>query len=343
MFDAVLDQVLAQEPSPDDEEPQPLLRDVEAPDLSELTDPDTVRTLVTEAVTELAGDLLAHLPLIVLAIVVLVVLLLVVRLVVGGVKRGMRRAEVDFTVRRLVANLLRLLLVALVALLALSIAGVEIGAMLAAFGLIGLALALAMQKILENFIAGIVILMRKPFNRGEIVVTNGFEGFVEDIDLRATVLRLYDGTLTLIPNADVFTEPLTNLTRRGNRRAAVQVGIDYRDDHEAAREVLRAAVTSVDEVLEDPPPAVLITALGASSVDFEVRFWLHAEDSVLPFVEDQVLSACKTAVEAAGMTIPWPIRTLAADKRPLRIVDGASSGELDADVASEMGEEGSTT
>ena len=324
MFDAVLDQVLAQEPSPDDEEPQPLLRDVEAPDLSELTDPDTVRTLVTEAVTELAGDLLARLPLIVLAILVLILLLLLVRLVVGGVKRGMKRAEVDFTVRRLVANLLRLVLIALVLVLALSIAGVEVGAVLAGLGLIGLGLALALQKILENFIAGILILMRKPFSRGEIVVTNGFEGFVEDIDLRATVLRLYDGTLTLIPNADVFTEPLTNLTRRGNRRGAVQVGIDYRDDHEAAREVLRAAVTSVDEVLEDPPPAVLLTALGDSSVDFEVRFWLHAEDSVLPFVEDQVLSACKIAIEAAGMTIPWPIRTLAADKHPLQVVDGAS-------------------
>ena len=309
---------LAQDDAGDNDRP-PLLREVESPDLSELTDAETVRGVVSEALTELAGDLLVRLPLIVLALLVLTVSLLVVRVLMSGVRRAMVRADVDFTVQRLVANLLRLLLVILVLVVSLAIAGVEVGAVLAGLGLIGLGLALALQKILENFIAGILILMRKPFDRGEIVSTNGYEGFVEDIDLRATVLRLYDGTLTLIPNADVFTEPLVNLTRRGVRRGEVRVGIDYRDDHERARAVLLEAVTGVDEVLDDPPPVVLLVELADSSVDFEVRFWLDVEHSVLPFVEDAVLRACKSAIETAGLTIPWPIRTLAADKRPLEL------------------------
>ena len=309
--------VAQQEPA-DDDEPS-ILRDVDSPELSELTDLDTVGGVVREALAELVGDLVVRLPLVVLAFVVLILLLVGTWLIVGVVRRGMTRAEVDFSVHRLVSNLLRLLLIAIAALVALSIAGVEIGAVLAGLGLIGLGLALALQNILENFIAGVLILVRKPFHRGELVNTNDVEGFVEDIDLRATTIRTYDGTLTLIPNADVFTQPLTNLTRRGTRRGTVAIGVDYRDDHEAAREVLLIAVHRIDEVLDDPAPAVLLRELGDSSVDFEVRFWINVDESILPFVEDRILRACKTAIEAAGMTIPWPIRTLAADMHPLRI------------------------
>ena len=319
-----------------DEEETRILRDVESPELSELTDPATIRELVSDAVAELAGDLLVRLPLLLLALIVLAILLIVVRFVTLGVRRGMVRADVDFPVRRLVANLLRLVLIVVAIAISLSIAGVEVGALLAGLGLVGLGLALAMQNILENFIAGVLILMRKPYDRNEIIITNDVEGFVEDIDLRVTTIRAYDGTMTLVPNADVLANPLTNLTRRGVRRGAVTVGIDYRDDHEAAREVLLAAVDDVEMVLEDPPPAVLLRQLGDSSVDFEVRFWLDVGVSFLPVVEDAVLRACKTAVEAAGMTIPWPIRTLAADKGPLEVRPlRRSSGEREVSAADE--------
>ncbi|MFW5933410.1 MAG: hypothetical protein ACOCT8_01640, partial [Actinomycetota bacterium] len=116
------------------DERQPILRDVEPPELSELTDAETVWELVTEAVLELAGEVLARLPLIVLALVMLALLLLIVRLVMAGLRRAMARAQVDFTVQRLVANLLRLVLVVLVVLVALSIAGVEVSAVLAGLG-----------------------------------------------------------------------------------------------------------------------------------------------------------------------------------------------------------------
>jgi small conductance mechanosensitive channel len=302
-----------------EEERQPILRDVESPELSELTDPDTVREVVAEAVLELAGDILVRLPLIVLAIVVFALLLLAMRLVVGVVRRTMTRSSVDFTVRQLVTNLLRLLLVVLAAVFALAVAGVEVGALLAGLGLIGLGLALALQNILENFIAGVLILLRKPYSRGEVVVTNEVEGFVEDIDLRVTTIRAYDGTLSLLPNADIITSPLTNLSRRGTRRTTVRVGVDYRDDHELAKEVLWAATVTTDGVLADPPPVVLLVELGESSVDFEVYFWTEAQPRAVVFTRDAVLRACKSAVEEAGLTIPWPIRTLAADRSPLEL------------------------
>jgi small conductance mechanosensitive channel len=304
-----------------------LLRDVEAPELSELRDPATVVELVEVAMRELIGDLLARLPLILVALLVLLLSLALVRLGVRLVDRGMEHGNVDFTVRRLVVNLLRLGLLLIVFLLALAIAGVEIGAVLAALGLVGLGLALALQNVLENIISGVLILQRKPFDRGEVILTNGYEGFVEDIDLRVTTIRAYDGTTTLIPNADVLTEPLTNFTRRGTRRSAVTIGIDYRDDHEAAREILLEAASRAEGVLEEPPPAVLMMQLGDSSVDFEVRFWSEADLRIVVQTRDAVLRACKAAVEDAGMTIPWPIRTLAADKHPLRVEDVGAVSE----------------
>ena len=309
--------VLAQEEAPPEED-QPILRDVDSPELSELTDPNTVLELVTDAFAELAGDILGRLPLMLLAAVVFTVLLLVVRLVLNLVNRGMRGGDVDFTVRRLVANLLRMFLLLGAILLALSIAGVEIGAMLAALGLIGLGIALALQNILENLISGVLILIRKPYDREEIIITEEVEGFVEDIDLRVTTIRTYDGTLVLVPNADIFRAPITNLSRRGTRRTTLYIGIDYRDDHERARELLYVTVDALPEVLAEPPPQVLLTGLGDSSVDFEVRVWFDAQVGV-PVIQDLCYRACKTALDEAGITIPWPIRTLAADLQPLQV------------------------
>ena len=297
----------------------PILRDVDSPELSELADPATIVQLIREALAELLGDIITRLPLIILAAIVLTILLVIVRLVIGGVKRGMRRANVDFTVRRLVANLLRITLLLIVILFSLAIAGVEVGAVLAALGLIGLGIALALQNILENLLSGVLILLRKPYDRGEVVVTNDLEGYVEDIDLRVTTIRSYDGTLTLVPNSDIFNAPLTNLTRRGTRRSTVEVGIDYRDDHVAAIDLLREATMVVDGVLPEPEPVVLMVGLGDSSVDYAVRFWTVADMPTVVRVRSAVLSACKTAIEDAGMTIPWPIRTLAADKTPLQV------------------------
>ena len=316
---------LAQDATVEDTD-QPIFRDVQSPELSELTNPSTILELVSDAFAELAGDILARLPLILIAIAVLAVLLVLVRLVMTGVNRGMRRADVDFTVRRLVSNLLRLVLLLIVALLALSIAGVEIGAMLAALGLIGLGIALALQNILENLISGVLILLRKPYDRGEIVITAGLEGYVEDIDLRVTTIRAYDGTMTLVPNADIYRSPITNLSRRGTRRAEVPIGVDYRDDHERARQIMFETVDALEEVLEDPPPVVVLTDLADSSVDFEVRVWFDVHEHSLVAMRDLVLSSCKTALEDAGMTIPWPIRTLAADLHPLQVEQRSSNG-----------------
>ncbi|HEX2027906.1 MAG TPA: mechanosensitive ion channel family protein [Nitriliruptorales bacterium] len=299
---------------------EPLLMERDVDDFAEALE------LVRDTVESLVAGFLAHLPLIAVGVALFLLGLLVARWVGTWTERGLRRTSADAVVIGLSGRLARFVTVLAFALLALAIAGVKVGAALATLGIAGLALAFALQNILENFVAGVILMVRKPFRAGDQIQTGEFEGTVEEIDLRVTRLQTYDGVTVLMPNADVFRNPLCNLTRRGRRRTTVTVGIDYRDDHDRAREVLMGAVRSVPAVLENPEPEVLLTELGDSSVDFELRYWTLPDIRSVRHAQDRVLSAAKSAVAEAGMTIPWPIRTLSFDNAVRVRGDGARQG-----------------
>jgi small conductance mechanosensitive channel len=267
------------------------------------------------------------LPLIGLGFLILLLGLGLARLLAAVVNRALGRTHADRAAVGLLTQLTKITAVIAAVLLALNVAGVEVGPMLAGLGLAGLALAFALQSILENFVAGLILLIRKPFRTGEQIRTLDFEGTVRDLDLRVTRLETYDGELVLIPNVDVYTHPVTNLTRGGKRRTRVTIGIDYRDDHDRAREVIREAVTRTEGVLPEPAVQVFLTELGDSSVDFEVRYWTVPDILAVRTTQDRVLSAAKRALDGAGITIPWPIRTLIVDG-PVAVdeASGARSG-----------------
>lgn len=200
-----------------------------------------------------------------------------------------------------------------IVLLALSIAGVPVGTALAGLGIAGLAVAFALQPILENFAAGLLLILRKPFRAGDQIQVSDYEGTVIDIDLRTTRLFDYDGELVIIPNAEVFNSSLVNLTHTTKRRSRIEVGIDYRNDHDAAGDLIADAVRDVDGVLAEPDVAVVCAALGDSSVNFEVRYWSAPRSADVVAVRDRVLRATKSALDDNGYSIPWPIRTLIVD------------------------------
>ena len=281
---------------------------IEAPEnLGEAT------SVLVDSIEGLLEGLLRSLPLIGIGLLILLVGVLLARVIGNGTERAIRRAGGDQVVVNLVVRLTRLAVVVAAVLLALSVAGVPVGAALAGLGIAGLAIAFALQSILENFVAGIILILRKPISHGEQVIVGDQEGTVDDIDLRVTRLVDYDGELVIIPNAEVFRATIVNLTRRGKRRTRVVVGIDYRDDHDAARGVIEAAVGGVAGVLDAPAPQARCIALGESSVDFEVRYWTAPDIASVVDAQDAVLRAVKSAIEGAGMSVPWPIRTLSFD------------------------------
>ncbi len=297
--------------------------------------------IVTGALSDLANSFIANLPLFIVGLLVFLLGVLVARYVARWTEHGLRRTPADRVVIHLTGRLVRFVIVVLFVITAFSIAGVNVGAALATLGLVGLALAFALQNILENFVAGVLLLVRKPFRAGDQIRTGEHEGTVEEIDLRVTRLLSYDGELVLVPNSDVFRNPLINLTRRAMRRTEVHVGVDYRDDHDRAREVLREAVTAVEGVMAQPEPQVLLHDLADSSVEFALLYWTAPDIRSVRNVRDRVLASAKSALEAEGMTIPWPIRTLAFDTPvEVRGGDGARSTSDVPGDANRSGPEG---
>ena len=193
---------------------------------------------------------------------------------------------------------------------ALAILGVRLGPLLGAIGIGGIALALAAQSILANTIASLIIQARRPFRRGDQIATNEHEGRVEDINLRAVVLVNHDGERVLVPCSAVLDAAIVNHTARGRRRTTLEVGVAYDTDLALAQRVLTEAVAGAAGVLAHPAPEVHVSGFGESSIDFALRYW-HAPDmATLWRVRSAVAMAAKAALDAHGVTIPFPQRDL---------------------------------
>ncbi len=296
--------------------------------------PDSVSeavALIRGTLTDLWTGLIERVPLIALAAILLLAGLVVGRYGARWAGRGLQRTRMDRMVSGLLSRMVKALTVTAFLLLALSVVGINVGALLAVLGLAGVALALALQPLLENLIAGVLLLLRKPFVAGDQIIIEDapgetVEATVHDIDFRVTRLVDYDGRHILVPNASVLSSTLVNLTARGQRRSRVSFSVDYRDDHNAVQDVVVPALAEVGGVLEEPRPQVLCTGLGDSGVEFTAMYWTLPDIATVIHVEDRVVRAIKDAVEEAGMTIPWPIRTVSFDARDAGPADGAPPG-----------------
>lgn len=189
---------------------------------------------------------------------------------------------------------------------ALTTLGVRVGPLLGALGLTGLVLALALQTVAENFVGGIILQTRRPFTVGDTVDLDGHVGVVTDVDSRTVVMRGLDGSMIRVPNAEVLSTPIVNLTRHPVRRSEITVGVAYDTDLDRATEVLTEAVARVDRIADSPDPWIVLREFGESSINFSVFFW-HRSDvaSELATTHDMVL-AVHHALADAGITIAFP-------------------------------------
>lgn len=189
---------------------------------------------------------------------------------------------------------------------ALNTLGVRVGPLLGALGLGGLVLALALQKVVENFVGALILQTRRPFTVGETVRLGDEMGVVTDIDSRTTVLRGLDGTTIRIPNGTVLVSTIVNLTRSPVRRSELQVGVAYDTNLDLATATLHEALPRVQRVLRDPAPLVVLRGFGSSSIDFTIFYW-HASDvpSALSATHDLILAIHHAFAEQA-ITIAFP-------------------------------------
>ncbi|GAA3620440.1 hypothetical protein GCM10022199_26150 [Marihabitans asiaticum] len=227
-----------------------------------------------------------------------------------ALSRYATRGESDRHAVRQIGRLLSITLVLIGSLLALDVAGVRIGPMLGALGVGGIAVAIAAQDILQNFLAGLMIQVRRPFVIGDQIWTNDYEGTVVDVDLRATRLVTYDGLNVIIPNASVLREPIVNNTRTPLRRTTLAVGVRYDTDLELARYTLLTAVREVDGVSDRPSAEAFVEEFADSSINFALMYWHSADMATRWRVRTAVAIAVKKALDEAEIEIPFPQRVI---------------------------------
>ncbi|GIV60612.1 MAG: mechanosensitive ion channel protein MscS [Rhodothermaceae bacterium] len=234
-----------------------------------------------------------------------------------GAARSLDRTRLDPTLTRFFANAARWLVLIFAVLASLELFGVQTTSFIAVLGAAGLAVGLAFQGTLSNFAAGVLLLIFRPFRVGDAVRIAGQTGQVEEIDLFMTKLDTFDNRRLMIPNSKITGDVIETITFHPIRRADVAVGTEYAADLDRVRSVLERAAASVEGALDDPPPQVVLTGLGASSIDWEVRLWAPTSDFLA--VRQAALRAVKQALDEAGIGIPFPqmdVHLDPADTRP---------------------------
>lgn len=220
------------------------------------------------------------------------------------VRLGMKRSEVDETLRDFLANVLYGVLVVLVIVTALTQLGVETTAAAAILGGAALAIGLSLQSQLSSLAAGVILILFRPFKKGDFVEIGGAKGFVEEIKIVHTRLRATDNRELTVPNSSITTQTITNYTARGLRRVELRIGIGYGADLRKAKQVLLETLVADPRVLKQPAPHVEVQALAASTVDMDVWAWVKTEDHGL--ARAGLLEAIKLRLDAEGIALPYP-------------------------------------
>lgn len=224
-------------------------------------------------------------------------------------KEAIGRYGMDPSIRQLIENLFAVLMVTFAVVAILAQFGFDVLSIVAGLGIVGIAVGFAAQSTLSNFIAGITLLIERPFRIGDWVSINGQDGKVVKIALRTTWLRTRDNIFTMIPNDSVASSDIVNYSAEGATRLNIPVGIAYKESARAAREVIMPVLLSHPEVLKGGAmePRVVMKSLGDSSVDLEVKIWITPDNlDVQPRIMADVLEQIKEALDAAGIEIPFP-------------------------------------
>jgi small conductance mechanosensitive channel len=241
---------------------------------------------------------------VVAAVVIFVVGRWLAKLISKLIGKALTKARVDETLTNFVQNLCHIALMVFVVIAALDKLGVPMTSFAVVVGTAGLAVGFALQGSLANFVAGIMLIIFKPFKVGDFVELAGVTGTIKEIQIFNTILNSPDNVRVIIPNSQATGSNIMNYTANGTRRIDLVVGVSYDDDLKKAQQVIEGVLAEDGRILKDPPPAVAVSELGDSSVDFVVRPWVKAADYW--DVRFDTTRKLKLALDENGLTIPYP-------------------------------------
>ena len=229
-------------------------------------------------------------------------------IIIGSLSRICRKAlhlsKVDEALHAFIINCLRIVLWIMVAFTAMDYLGIPIPAFLTALGAAGVAVALALKDSLGNFAGGILIILTKPFSKGDYIQDYQTSGQVEKIDLLYTTLVTFDNKVITIPNGKLSNSTIVNFSRAEKRRVDCIFTIGYQEDVQQVKELLRAVAESNSDVLVEPGMIIGIAGQGEGKIQMDLKVWCLTQNyqDVKYYLEEQV----KLAFEEAGVVMPYP-------------------------------------
>jgi len=241
---------------------------------------------------------------IVLAVVIFIVGKWVANRVEKTLEKFLTKREIDPVLVDFLGTIARALILIIAIVAAVDILGIPATSFMAIIGAAGLAIGLALKDSLSNFASGVMLVLFRPFTKGDFVDAGGIMGTVEEIDLVSTLLITPDNKQIIVPNALMYTSAITNYSAKDTRRVDMVIGVGYNDDLKLAASVLKKVCQDNPKILDTPETKIFINNLGDSAVDFVVRPWVKSEDywGVLA----DVLETAKVELEAVGCNIPYP-------------------------------------
>ncbi len=269
---------------------------------------DSSAGIVWQTLNNIINGLLERLPYLVIALIVFVLFWFFGSIVRSVIRATGAKTRLDVTLAELLGRLASVLFIILGVFVAAVVIfpGFNPGDLVAGLGITSVAVGFAFKDILQNFFAGILILWRKPFIVGDQIKFREFDGTVEEINVRSTRIKTYDGERAVIPNGDIYTNAVLVRTAFDRRRASIIVGIGYQDSIEEARTAVMNVLESTKGVLDEPAPSVHVVELAGSSVNLKVLFWTKSQKSDVRVASDMVATGIKLALDEAGIDMPYP-------------------------------------
>jgi len=245
------------------------------------------------------------------------------RIVRKAVETSLKSARVNLSqlLRSMIVTLSYNTVMIIALLIGLAQLGISLGPLLAGFGVVGFILGFAMQDSLSNLAAGMMILIYRPYDVGDLVEVAGAFGKVGDMSLVSTSVLTLDNQKLVVPNSKIWGDVIKNVTDQHIRRVDMTFGISYTDDIPKAEKVLIDILTGNDRVLKEPEPMVRLHTLGESSVDFVVRPWVKTEDYWETHWD--VTRAVKMRFDEEGISIPFPQRDVHIYEEQIKRIDQA--------------------
>jgi len=256
-------------------------------------------------IKSISTKLASYLPNILGAIILVVVFWVITAIIKNVLFSVLQKSKVPKEVQNLLVRVVHYAIVVIAALTIADQLGINITSLLAGVGVAGLALSFAARDTIENIISGVTIIIDKPFKESDWIAIGGQHATVTEIRLRTTLLTTFDNEIIVVPNKNIVQDRIINYTLTPRSRVKVLLGIAYKENIDEARKVMLSTLEGDERILDDPAPRVIVTDLGDSSVNLQLRFW--TEDPLEKFsLQWEYTEKCKKALDAAGIEIPFP-------------------------------------